>query len=270
MCIKGIILQKKERYAVCHIEELSDELKDLIRKNLTVICHGSCADDYKDDVLFSYQSTVSDFLERYNKKTDDTKKGMIGEFLAHILLPKVFDDYEIASAFFNLEEKSIKKGFDMVMYKVKDFSTWITEVKSGNLHKDQDHDGTISDLLDTARADLSSRLSAGEKTYWYNAIHHVRSYLNDEKDYKKTLVRVLVDKGNAAALNEAESKKHSVILVSNLFEPLGAKISCEPAEKFLKKIEGKYFLDALVFCIQKETYSRITDFLGMEASKVIK
>jgi hypothetical protein len=270
MCIKGIILQKDKKYAVCHIEELSEELKDLIRKNLTIICHGSCAEDYKDDVLFSYQSTLSDFLERYNKKTEDTKKGMVGEFLAHILLPIIFEDYEIASAFFNLEEKSIKKGFDMVMYKVKDSSTWITEVKSGNLHKNQDHDGTISDLLDTARSDLSTRLSAGEKTYWYNAIHHVRSYLNDEKDYKKALMRVLVDKGNAAAINESESKKHSVILVSNLFEPLGTKISSTPAEKFLKKIEGKYFLDVLVFCVQKETYSRIMDFFELEAAKAIK
>lgn len=270
MGIDGISLQKEKKYAICHIEKLSEELKELIRKNLTNICHGSCAEDYKDDALFSYQSTLDDFLCRYKKKSDDTKKGMIGEFLSHILLPVIFEDYQIASAFFNLEEKSIKKGFDLVLYNSKDSSMWITEVKSGNLHKNKGHDETISDLLDTARADLSERLSASEKMYWINAINHVRSFLSQEKDYKSTLIRLLVDKGNSAAADAADSKKHSVILVSNLFEPLTAKISNQPAEKFLKKIEKKYFSDVMVFCVQKETYDRIIDFFEKEIEEAIK
>ena len=263
--IDGICFDRKGDYAICHVEYLSDSLKNLIRSNLSTICHGSHISDYSAEPLFGYKATLSSFLERYNSKVANTKKGMIGEFLSHILITELFDEYDVVSAFFNLEEKSIKKGFDLLLYKTSDNSVWITEVKSGNLHKNKTCDQTTKELLTTAKMDLTTRLNEQEKMYWYNAVNSVRCSLNDGKDYKNTLVKILREEGSAATLNQAKSSDNCVVLVANLFAPLSTRITKASAKEFLKKTNAaKLFAKTVVFCIQKGTYSKVVQFLKSE------
>jgi len=265
--IDGVSFERYGDYAVCHVEFLSDHIKERIRSNLSTICHGSHVSDYAAEPLFSYETTLASFLARYNDKVTNTKKGMVGEFLSHIIVTELFDEFDVVSAFFNLEEKSIKKGFDLVLYNSFDNSVWITEVKSGNLHKNKTHDQTTRELLNTAKADLDERLNAQETMYWYNAVNSVRCSLNDEKDYKGALVKILTKKGNAAAQNIATSNDNCVVLVSSLFEPLDTRVSKESARIFLEKtIKAKLFAKIVVLCIQKETYSKVIDFLQSEVA----
>jgi hypothetical protein len=265
--ISGIRFERKGNCGICHVESLSDDIKELIRINLSTICHGSHVSDYADEPLFEYKATVNSFLERYSNKVAKTKKGMVGEFLSHILITTLYDEFDIVSAFFNLEEKSIKKGFDLLLYSSLDDSVWITEVKSGKLHKNKSHDQTNKVLLNKAKKDLKVRLNEQEKMYWYNAVNSVRSSLNDEKDYKNTLIKILLKEGSAATQKRAKSTDNCVFLVSSLFEPLTTKISKTTAVNFLKKTQKEnIFAKTIVFCIQKATYSKVINFLKMEVS----
>lgn len=267
--ISGVSLEKQNDYAVCHISELSEDLKGVIRKNFSSICHGPAivadvdAEDHDD--LYSYYNTIASFLERYESKAETTKKGIVGELLAHVVLTEILDDFDVVSAFFNQEEKSIKKGFDLILFKTSTGSVWITEVKSGHLHKGKGADQTTSDLLGTAKADLNKRLNESEKMYWYNAVSAVRNAVKQEKDYKKTLVSILKEDGKAAATGRAVSKDHCVILVSNLFESLKNKISKQPAQTCLDNLKKEQvFKDTLVVSIQKSTFEKVVDFLQAE------
>ena len=263
--IDGVSFKRDGDYAICHVEFLSDDIKKLIRNNLSTICHGSHISDYSDEPLFAYETTLTSFLERYHRKVATTKKGMVGEFLSHILIAELFDEFDVVSAFFNLEEKSIKKGFDLLLYNSLNNSVWITEVKSGNLHRNKTHDQTTRELLNTAKADLEGRLNAQETMYWYNAVNSVRCSLNDERDYKDALIRILRKQGNAAAQKKNRSRNHCVVLVSNLFAPLDIRISNRPAKNILKTTnEDKLFFKTVVFCIQKGTYSQVINFLESE------
>lgn len=264
--IQGVDSQKFEGCVVCHVNEFSESLKDLIRKNLAVICHGSHVCEYFDDPMYNYKSTIKSFLERYTRKTKNTKIGMIGELLSHVLITSLYDDYDVASAFFNLEEKSIKKGFDLVLYNKDKLNVWITEVKSGNLHKNKNHDQTTADLLGEASRDLNKRLNEQETQYWMNAINHVRSSLGSEKDYKDVLLKILrEDYGRDAAQEVASSKDKNIFLVTNLFESLDAKISENPARNAFEKVSGsESFGDVLVLTIQKATFKSVVDFLEEE------
>lgn len=263
--IEGISFERNDDHAVCHIEFLSAPLKELIRTNLRTICHGSHVADCADEPLFGYEATLASFLERYDAKAATTQIGMMGEFLSHILITELFDEFDVVSAFFNLEEKSIKKGFDLLLYKKTENSVWISEVKSGNLHKGKTHDQTTNDLLNTAKSDLVTRLNAQEKMYWYNAVNSVRCSLHDDIDYKKTLIKILNKEGSATVQNKAVSNDNYVVLISNLFEPLGTKVSLDTAKRFINKTSAaKSFEKIVVFCVQKETYSTVIDFLKNE------
>lgn len=268
--IPGITLNRDGDIAICYIEYISKELKDLIKKNLSTICHGSHITDYFNEPLYSYKTTLCSFIARYKNKTDETKIGMIGEFLSHILLAELFDEFQIASAFFNLEENSIKKGFDLILYKESENSAWITEVKSGGLHKNKTHDETTRTLLNTAKSDLKKRLNETEVKYWYNSINSVRCSINDDKDYKKTLLKILRGEGNKAVENKAVGNDNSVVLVAGLFDSMQKKISSSPIEAFVKKVKKeKLFANTLVFCIQKETYTKVAELIEAEANGVI-
>lgn len=268
--IDGVNFERCGDYAICHIEFLSDEIKELIRRNLSTICYGSRISDYADKPFFSYKVTLKSFLERYQSKASTTKMGMVAEFLSHILLTELFDEFDVVSAFFNLEEKSIKKGFDLLLYKSLDKSVWITEVKSGNLHKNKTHGQTTRELLNAAKTDLSSRLNAQEKMYWLNAANSVRCSLSGKTDYKEALEEILIDVGSAAAENKATSKDKCVILISNLFEPLDTKISMEAAKDFWETVNKEnLFSKSVIFCIQKRTYSQVIAFLESEVAGVI-
>ena len=262
--IDGVDFVNHDSYGLFHIHHISDELKDIIRRNLTSICHGSA---HSKTALYGYKPTLKSFLNRYDTKTENTKKGMIGEFLAHLLITESYESLKISSAFFNLEEKSIKKGFDLIVYDSVENSAWITEVKSGNLHKNKDHDRTTKDLLITAKSDLVKRLNEQETQYWLNAINHVRASVQDTSDYKDTLINILdADYGSSAAEGSATSEDKNVILVSNLFEPLGTKITAEPAKHVHEElVKESIFRNTIVLSIQKETYESIVDFLRLEA-----
>ncbi|WP_214657196.1 hypothetical protein, partial [Vibrio anguillarum] len=157
--VDGVVCDAADNISCFQILELTEELKNIIRNCFQEICHGSAIEEYEGTVLYSYKSTLSGFLQRYRSKPRHTQIGLIGELLSHVLLTKVINGYEASSAYFNLEEKSIKKGFDILLCKTDDNSMWITEVKSGELHKDKDQNQTTQDLLNEAKRDLNKRLN---------------------------------------------------------------------------------------------------------------
>ena len=113
--ISGITLNKdiENGVYICYIKEFSEELKLKIREMLGSIWHGAVDSDERKQ--FNYKNTIKRFLERYNPKTDKTKKGMIGELLTHLLIPQ-YINLNALSIMKNKEENSIRKGFDIVYY----------------------------------------------------------------------------------------------------------------------------------------------------------
>ncbi|EOG9062473.1 hypothetical protein ACLK5F_003256 [Vibrio fluvialis] len=265
--VDGVLLEVNENTSCFHILTLSDDLKDLIRSCFQEICHGSVVAEHRQSFLYNYKSTLVGFLDRYSSKPKAIQIGLIGELLAHILLTKVACGYEASSAYFNLEEKSIKKGFDILLCNIEDNSIWITEVKSGELHKNKDHNATTKELLHEAKRDLNKRLNEQEPQYWINAINHVRATVSEAKDYKKALIQSLdTDFGSKTISGEASSKDKNVILVSNIFSTTEKLIDLSSAESINEDIaKKKMFKNSCIVSIQKSTYQKVVDFLTEES-----
>ena len=83
--INGVTIQNTDHYSAFIISELSEELKDIIKTRLSAICHGVAKAD-SGSALYCYKSTLKEFLKRYSTKSDEQKKGMIGELILHILI----------------------------------------------------------------------------------------------------------------------------------------------------------------------------------------
>lgn len=263
--INGIRFLRKKGYAICHIDNLSDDIKAILRKQLSSVCYGpSKATSTRK--TYSYKNTLKEFLKRYESKADHTKMGMIGELLTHILVIQFFEEFNAVSPYFNLEEQSIKKGFDVVLYSRGKNELWITEVKSGELHKDKCASETVIDLLGTAKRDLNKRLNENHTTFWENAINGATIALENKKDVKEAVIEILGSIEDEVVDEKAKSNDKNVILVSSLFSSLSDEVKEQEVKGASLNIsKERIFKEVIVFSFQKGTYKKVVDFLRLEA-----
>jgi hypothetical protein len=262
--MEGISLVQDDEVFIMHVTNFSDELKESLRNKLIGICHGSDKSN-SSRLMYSYSQTLNEFLARYDKKPLKTKIGMIGELLSHIIIIELLDDFEPVSAYFNLEERSIKKGFDVLLYS-RNGDVWITEVKSGGLHKDKNSTQTTIDLLGTGFRDLNSRLNENNMNHWMNALHSANVSISSNKDYKKVVIEILEDEGDLTALKQSTSKDNNIVLVSALFSEAKDNINKLKIKEFSERLCRKnIFKSSSVICLKKSAYTEIEKFLREEA-----
>ncbi len=255
------------RVWLCIIDEFSDELKALIRTRLTSICHGSSIAQQGKEA-YSYERTLKDFLSNYEKKTQKTQMGMIGELLAHLLVSHCDKDMKTASPFFNMEEKNIKKGFDLVMLNTKSSDLWFTEVKSGNV-KDETSKGKNKQLLAIAKKDIKSKLDSNNSWLWHNAINGAKKVFEKNIKFKDKIVEILEESLSSSQDMEESGLSKNVILISILYNSLTDKLDSQDIELFRGEIlKEMIFREVVLFSIQKETYKKIEDFLKAESKNV--
>ena len=142
-----------------NISELDDKITKYIDARIVSICEGAACTD-----LATIKQRLIAFLTP--KKGTTTEMGAIAEFFGHLYLTEVGFNQEFL--FLNLEEGSIKKGFDG--YYTFDGESWIYESKSGSTETESaTHDSKVS----LAYADLKEKISGNPANNpWQNAYNH--------------------------------------------------------------------------------------------------
>lgn len=261
----GVSFKQVDQYALCCIEHLSDELKGALRKNLTRICHG-VDQASRDRAMYKYPATLRAFWDRYSGKTRKTQVGMLGELLSHVVILELFPSFDVVSPFFNLEEKSIRKGFDLLLYESSSNEVWITEVKSGGMRVGKTSCTATRDLLAKARDDLKGRLAEQELNHWQNAINAARNSIHGKADFKESVLEILELEGDMAVGNSATAADNNVFLISALFSDVSQRVAEKTISKFTTDLaSGSVFKTLLVLSLHKGTLKRLEDFLRAES-----
>lgn len=264
--IDGLKIINKENYTLVVVENFSEELKESIRKNLSAICNGEKKADLGRE-LYRYETTIKKFFQRLKTKNTNTKIGMIGELLVHLMMGEVIEDFSTVSPFFNTDTKSIRHGFDIINYKKENGTVWITEVKSGR-KSNMPANTLMNELINRGKRDLVTRLNEKNDVLWDNAINSVDNALSDSKNIKETIMKILEGYNMDAMSDSLSSNEVNVILAGCLF----ASLSDEVTEDYLKKKHAKLsskndFNDLYIIAIQKKTYEKIYQFIKSEANE---
>jgi len=177
---------------VIDIDELTDELKGFVDNNLVAVCEGSGSNSSVEEVKEIVQEL---FKNKENKKDKDKysnwEMGAVAEFFAHLYLTSIGLKQEFM--FLNVEERSVKKGFDG--YYTDNADQWVMESKSGSIETEGiSHNSKLNEAID----DLGKKISGKVKNNpWRNAYNHaqlidvksaedVRDYLKQmSKDFRK-------------------------------------------------------------------------------------
>ncbi|MBN1636635.1 MAG: DUF1837 domain-containing protein [Deltaproteobacteria bacterium] len=249
--------------AGCHliiIDTLSDDLKDCIRKRLSEICFGSVIIQTPSRHS-DYRSTITAFFERYDDKTSRQKKGIIGELLTHVLVREYLESLQPASILFNKEERSMRKGFDLVFFKSLDETVWYCEVKSGGLvRRNQAPTARTLTLLSTACTDLMNKLEKGPQSIWDSVVFD--SNLTVDEAVRPLLRRVLDDDAPSVRDNDFTA---AAILVSVVYASPAIEVVYDDVVGYHEEAScEELFDDLIVISVQKETISRVEEFLRGE------
>jgi hypothetical protein len=142
-----------------NIPILNDDITAHIDASIVSICEGA-----SDTDITTIKQRLIAFLT--TKRGSTTEMGAIAEFFGHLYLTEIGFNQEFL--FLNLEEGSIKKGFDGY-YSLND-EAWIYESKSGSMATNgASHESKIS----LAYSDLKDKISGNPSNNpWQNAYNH--------------------------------------------------------------------------------------------------
>lgn len=261
--LEGVNLEKSETGSLCFtIENISDELKGVVRNRLSEICHGA-AKASRTSVIYSYRRTLNAFFEKFDTKSADTQKGMIGELLTHVLFLHFEEEFRAASPFFNMEEDSIKKGFDLVLHHKGTSEIWFVEVKAGDCGLETSIN-KLGNLLSLAKNSLKAALNSERNTLWQNAVNGANLVIQSSglKSQIETLLEIYNEK---AVAGKSVSADYNAVLVAVCFS--GGQAFATGAE-----FEGRHttqrdmneFQNLMSVALQKDTIQSIVDFLRSE------
>lgn len=261
--INGVHIYKNTDTCLCIVNSFTPELLKCAKERLVAVCHGAMRAELEGD-FYTYKSTIKEFWERLKDKDPNKKMGMVAEFLTHVLILEIFKDFYPASAFFNLEERSVKKGFDLVFKDKTD--VWITEIKSG-LKEDNaiKSDDRIKELIAIAKNDIKGKLKENRSTLWQNAINHVDISVA-RSDEQKAVKAILMQAKATALTGTAQHKNHNVVLVAGLFTNLKDTVQDSTIKTIAQNIRAEsIFKKEIIFAFQKNTFDIVVNFFESEA-----
>jgi hypothetical protein len=260
----GIVYTKTAEYSLFRIETISDGLKTQIREHLSKICYG-IADVARNPDLYSYENTVSEFLKLLKNKRDSQKIGFISELLAHLLIGLYFPEYEACSLYFNLEEKSPKKGFDIVMLNKNTNTLRYLESKGGQPNVHQTVDQKIEERLGEAHRDRINKMSPSNTQLWANAVKHAKNALEHESSTKDAVVKILEDCQLSATSGSYSTAETDVFLSGCIFGNMAETISESVVSNKQESLNLRPgFNSVVVMSIHKTTYAQVISFLESE------
>lgn len=145
--------------SIIELNQFSD-IREIIDEKFVVICEGRSGSD-----LETVKKRVCNLFKTKDKKWI---RGDVAEFFVHLYLNILGLKQECL--FLNLEENSIKKGFDG-FYSDKEKNGWIMESKSGSVSsKSISHTGKVLEAMH----DLENKVSGKDQAInpWRNAYSH--------------------------------------------------------------------------------------------------
>lgn len=236
---------------IIDIDRIEDTLKEFIDKHFVNICEGDSGSN-----LEQVKNNVSDFLSH---KDSNTKMGATAEFFLHLYLKSL--GYKQECLYLNLEEGSIKKGFDG--YYSFNNEEYIMESKSGS---STTNGITHPNKITEAYKDLKNSL-AGTKSNnnpWKNAYNHASHIdVGTAKNIRKNIKKFSdeFDEHKFHDIKDFNIIPASTIFLNNVWSDEYAKDIIDKLENLSNKFE---FSKLNIVCVTQKSLKLFEEYLKEE------
>ena len=225
----------KIELTVIDIEHLTGEMQFVLDSNFVSICEGNST---------SSLNTVKKLVANlYDSKTESWIMGATAEFFVHLYVSLC--GFKQECLFLNLEEGSIKKGFDG--YYSKAGEEWLMESKSGLIGNEN---VTHAAKVQLAMTDLENKVTGTDKTHkrgiannpWRNAYSHASQYdVGSAEKIRKNIKSLSDDFTNGVfhSISEFNTMPCGTIYLSGVWRPFEHKNILDEIKGIADKLKGK-------------------------------
>ena len=233
---------------IINIEEIDAKLASLIDDSIVKICQGN-----SDTDLCIIKRRLIAFLTP--KRGTTTEMGAIAEFFGHLYLNTIGFKQEFL--FLNLEEESIKKGFDG--YYSLSNEEWIYESKSGSIATENiSHRAKIKEAYD----DLEKKISGDIKNNpWQNAYLHANLIdVGSASNIRKNLKRLSEEftRGEHHNISDFNVMPGSTLFLEGAWNCIN---SVDLEHKIKNLIKNFKFKKINILCVNKTSLNLFWDYL---------
>jgi len=234
---------------VVDIESINNDVRDYINNNFVNICEGDSGSDLKQ-----VKKVV---LESLSRKDLNTKMGATAEFFLHLYLKSL--GFKQECLYLNLEEGSIKKGFDGY-YSLNGLEEYIMESKSGShLTIGITHPNKIKEAYEDLKKSLAGKKSNNNP--WKNAYNHAQlSDVGTSRDIVKNIKKLSDDFYNKIFY---KIKNFNIIPASTIF--LGGTWNDEYSKDIIDKLKEHSnefeFKKLHIICVTQKSIQLFEEYL---------
>ncbi|MGO1435847.1 MAG: hypothetical protein ACTHV4_09690 [Canibacter sp.] len=168
--------------------------------------------------------------------------------------------------FFNKEERSLKKGFDLTFLEEGTSRIWYAEVKSGEPSSDETPAAKAADLLNAAARDLIGKLTSSDRaSLWDSAIVDATLTLQDPS---VTSAKHLLSKDSTDASFSVGWDKRGVLTAGVFSDVMQSKVDVAAIGASLgltDKLDAGFRQECWIV-IQKSTFDAVVEFISSEAA----
>lgn len=257
--VDGIEVEHTQGATLVIVRAISDDFRTHVHDRLAEYCYGATTVS-EDADFYSFEKTVTEFLERYNPKPRKTQLGMAGELIVHVLMPLLHSELTSAAVYFNKEERSIKKGFDLTFLGSSESGIWYGEVKSGEVAEGSDADEKAAALIDTAASSLAAMLDdVSLLSRWDAALIDTRLTL--ELGLATTARELL--RSDSETVRRGGTVTKRVLLAGAVMHELGhCIVTTTGVDRIVETIaSGDQFSESKILVIQQDALEAVIEYL---------
>lgn len=229
---------------VFDIPTITEELKQFMDQHIYKICHGEDG---------NIETVKKELKSRITGWSESNKIGAIAEFFVHLYLK--YCGYQQACLFFNLEEGSLKKGFDGVYSKEEEL--WFMESKSGLITtRGITHVSKIHEAYLDVKKKITTNVSNNP---WLNAYNHAR-IVGTQQNLRASLKRLSDDFTNHQyqGIDDKNIIPSATIFLNGIWSSQDHNAIIQSIKK-MSILEGK---NLHVICITQNSYDMFLKYLG--------
>jgi hypothetical protein len=242
-------ITERIKVSVIEIDDLSNEAIAFIDKYFVSICEGKSTSD-----LQTVKRRVCNLFER---KTESWRMGATAEFFIHLFI--VSSGFRQECLYLNLEEGSIKKGFDG--YYSRSEEEWLMESKSGSQNTANiSHSGKIMEAMHDLEIKIDGRT---RNNPWQNAYSHASHYDVGTSEDIRTGLRKMADdftNGIYYSIDQFNTMPCSTIFLIGVREPNAIVDIITEIEQLTPELRG---LKVHVICINYRLLNMFLQYIGL-------
>ena len=242
---------------IIDIENIDDGVKKIIDDNFVFICEGNSG---------SNLSTVKTYVKTlFSTKNQEWIMGAVAEFFVHLYIR--LSGFKQECLFLNLEENSIKKGFDG--YYSKDGMEWLMESKAGSITtKNVSHAGKVSLAMKNLSEKVSGRDRNGKKKTpnnpWHEAYAHASQYdVGAAENIRKNIKKLADDftNGKFRSIDEFNTMPCGTVFLSGVWVPPDYARIQKDINNLSGKLKGK---NIHAICVTQRSTELFVKYIEME------